>query len=60
MEATRALVAEAASELDRVSALDRDGLAPALGESDDAPFEDVDGRNDFEVFVLTRYHAIML
>ena len=61
VEATRALVAEAPSELDRVAALDRDGLSPALGEPDDASFEDVDGRDDFEaacVNTLSCYHVV--
>ena len=36
-------------ELDGVSALQRDGLPSALREAHDAPSEDVDGRNHFEL-----------
>ena len=51
--------AEPPRELDRVAALDRHGLPTSLREADDASLEDVDRRENVEVLVLTRYHAIM-
>jgi hypothetical protein len=49
MEPRRTLGCEALRQLDRVAALERHGLPPAAGESDDAPFEDVDGRDHLEL-----------
>ena len=49
MEPSRALVPEPPRQLDGIAALDRDGLAAALVEADDASFEDVDRREDIEV-----------
>ena len=46
------LVAEAPGELDRVAALDRHRLAPALRQAHDAALEDVDGGDDVEGLVL--------
>ena len=43
MEASGALVAEPAGQLDRIAALDGHGLPAALMEPNDASFEDVDG-----------------
>jgi len=50
VEPRRALGRQTLRELDRVAALQRHRLAPPTGESDDAPAEDVDGRNDLQLF----------
>ena len=49
MEAAGALVTESSSQLDGVATLDRDRFATALREPDDAPFEHIDRRQDFEL-----------
>ncbi len=50
MKSTGTLVAKPTREFHGVSALDRHRLAPPLRQSDDPPLEDVDGRDDLEVF----------
>ena len=49
MKARRAFGRVPPCQLDGISALERDGLPPALREAHDAPSEDVDGRYHLEL-----------